>query len=460
MGALSGEADEGLRVVWPDDPAYAAARGGLSRSAVVPRDRPAAVARATSTDQVVEAMALAEQHDLTVAVRSGGHSLAFAGLREGTLALDLRGLDEVTVDAASRRAYVGPGVTSLALAEALEGTGLAFPVGHSGEVGLGGFLLAGGNGWNQGRWGSAAESVLGADLVLADGTRLRVDDRRETREALALLGGAGPGYPAVVTGFHLRLHPAPTVRRRALTFTPDRVREAAALAGRVTAVAEADLETTTVVARDGDEVTITVSATAHGLDAHHALRLLDVVDGPEVDRATTVEDEPTTLAAMLGVRTEPDGLAQVSQQAWSRLGPADVLAAVTDAVARAPGAYSSVLVTGASVRRDVPPREDLAYLPLGSLSVAAYAGWLPENGAEDGAENDAADALDRHRAWTEETVGTLREHWTGHYVGEVDLRATPERLERCFRPGMLARVEALRARLDPGGRLAAYPGRR
>jgi FAD/FMN-containing dehydrogenase len=46
---------------------------------------------------------------------------------------------------------------------------LAFPVGHCGHVGLSGFLLSGGLGWNSGHWGPACLSIRGLEVVTADG---------------------------------------------------------------------------------------------------------------------------------------------------------------------------------------------------------------------------------------------------------------------------------------------------
>jgi len=46
---------------------------------------------------------------------------------------------------------------------------LAFPAGHCPTVAIGGYLLAGGQGWNQGGWGIACSNVLAIDLANANG---------------------------------------------------------------------------------------------------------------------------------------------------------------------------------------------------------------------------------------------------------------------------------------------------
>ena len=61
---------------------------------------------------------------------------------------------------------------------ALAPHGLAFPAGHCPTVAISGYLLAGGQGWNQGGWGIACSNVLAIDLVNLDGELITADARR------------------------------------------------------------------------------------------------------------------------------------------------------------------------------------------------------------------------------------------------------------------------------------------
>ncbi len=83
-----------------------------------------------------------------------GHHYGGLSLLPGSLLLDLAPLDTVHVDPAARTAAVGPGATGRALAEALAGHGLHFPLPHISAVGLGGFLLGG--------WSGVRGQVIGA----------------------------------------------------------------------------------------------------------------------------------------------------------------------------------------------------------------------------------------------------------------------------------------------------------
>jgi FAD/FMN-containing dehydrogenase len=52
---------------------------------------------------------------------------------------------------------------------------LPFPAGHCPTVAIGGYLLGGGQGWNQGGWGIACSNVLAIDLVNAAGELITGD---------------------------------------------------------------------------------------------------------------------------------------------------------------------------------------------------------------------------------------------------------------------------------------------
>jgi FAD/FMN-containing dehydrogenase len=77
-------------------------------------------------------------------------------------------------------------------------------------VGLGGYLLQGGFGWHSRALGPACQSVLAINYVGADG-EVRHAGARENSDMYWAARGAGPGFPGVVTRFHLQLHPRPKV---------------------------------------------------------------------------------------------------------------------------------------------------------------------------------------------------------------------------------------------------------
>ena len=104
------------------------------------------------------------------------------------------------------------------LAPYLEERGRFFPGGHCPTVGIGGFLLQGGQGWNARGWGWAAEYVEAVDVVTAAGELVRAS-ADENADLYWAARGAGPGFFGVVTRFHLRTLPGPRTSRRPCTPT-------------------------------------------------------------------------------------------------------------------------------------------------------------------------------------------------------------------------------------------------
>lgn len=105
----------------------------------------------TCAQDVIDAVHTAIKHPekCQVAVRSGGHSFFVWSLHHDSILVDLGDWKEIIMDAEAGIAEVTPGVTGAELNQYLRAHhGLFFPGGHCPNVALGGFLLAGGQGWN------------------------------------------------------------------------------------------------------------------------------------------------------------------------------------------------------------------------------------------------------------------------------------------------------------------------
>jgi FAD/FMN-containing dehydrogenase len=193
-------------VIAPGDPDYDEARtifmGGFDV-------RPAVIARPDDAAGVARVIALARETGLPLAVRSGGHSGAAHGTVEGGIVLDVRGLRSLDVDAQARTAWAGSGLSAGDYSRAVGEHGLATGFGDTGSVGLGGITLGGGIGYLTRKHGMTIDSVLGAELVTADGDILRVDESSHPDLFWAIRGGGGNF--GVVTRFKYRLHPVDRV---------------------------------------------------------------------------------------------------------------------------------------------------------------------------------------------------------------------------------------------------------
>src|SRR5690242_4527885 len=99
----------GLMVLERGDEGFEAARRSLVWNGRRPARVPDAIARAASAEDAVAAVRLARERGLKLSVRSGGHNFVGNSVRDGGLVLDVSALDGVRVDAAARRAVVGPG---------------------------------------------------------------------------------------------------------------------------------------------------------------------------------------------------------------------------------------------------------------------------------------------------------------------------------------------------------------
>src|SRR5262245_53457234 len=207
------------RMIWQDEPGYEAARRATMWNARVPHRFPEVIAQASDVGDVVEAVKLARRKRLLISVCSGGHSWSGNHVRDGGLLLDLSRLNEVTIDKDALRATTGPGRLHHELAATLSRRGLFFPTGHCRGVGLGGYLLQGGFGWHSRVLGPACMSVLGLDVVTADGDIVYASDS-ENEDLYWAARGSGPGFFGVVTRFHLRVYPQPNVMGCALHAFP------------------------------------------------------------------------------------------------------------------------------------------------------------------------------------------------------------------------------------------------
>jgi len=186
--------------------------------------RPRYVARCVAAEDVVAGLAFAREHGLDVAVRAGGHSVAGASLCDDGLVLDLRGMDDVEVDAERRIARVGGGATWAQVDRATQPHGLATTGGRVSTTGVGGLTLGGGSGWLERKYGLACDNLLAAEVVTAAGDIVRASED-ENPELLWALRGGGGNF-GVVTTLELQLHPVgPEVLGGLVLHPADRGRE-------------------------------------------------------------------------------------------------------------------------------------------------------------------------------------------------------------------------------------------
>lgn len=207
-------------IIEPGDPSYEAARavynGAIDR-------RPRIIARCVDTADVIAAVTTARERGLTVAVRGGGHNGGGLGVWDDALVIDLSRMRAVHVDPAEGIVRAEGGATWGDVDHAAHPFGLAVPSGWISTTGVGGLTLGGGIGYLSRQFGLTIDTLLAADVVLADGSLVTADAERHPDLFWALRGGGGNF--GVVTSFAFRGSPVRNVVGGPMFFDLDRTAE-------------------------------------------------------------------------------------------------------------------------------------------------------------------------------------------------------------------------------------------
>jgi FAD/FMN-containing dehydrogenase len=186
----------------PGNDGYEAARRVLNASI----DRhPALIVQPTGVADVQNAVRFANERQLLVAVKCGGHSYAGKSTCDDGLQIDLSTFRHCRVDPAARSAYVAGGSLLAALDHEAMAHGLVTTAGTVSHTGVGGLTLGGGFGRLARRFGLALDNVKAVDIVTADGRLLRANAEENPDLYWAVRGGGGNF--GVVTAFEFQLHP-------------------------------------------------------------------------------------------------------------------------------------------------------------------------------------------------------------------------------------------------------------
>lgn len=171
--------------------------------------RPQAVVQVADADDVSRVVLFAQDSDMPLAVRAGGHSILGHSNSEGGLVLDLTRLKHIELDIEGRTARAGGGVLAGEYTSKAAEHGLATGFGDAPTVGIAGLTLGGGVGLLHRKLGLTVDNVLSAEMVTADGTVRQIDDTSDPDLFWAIRGGGGNF--GVVTGLRYRLYPVDQV---------------------------------------------------------------------------------------------------------------------------------------------------------------------------------------------------------------------------------------------------------
>jgi FAD/FMN-containing dehydrogenase len=433
---------------WRGDEGYEAARRGHMWNSRVPARYPDVVVEARNEDDVVAAVRLARQRGLKIAVRSGGHSWAAAFLRDGGMLIDVSRMCAFRVDAEARTARLQPGLKGTDLNRALRQHELFFPSGHCMTVGLGGFLLQGGFGWNSRLWGPACASVTAIEVVTADGELVAADANRNA-DLFWAAHGAGPGFFGVVTRFDVRLQPRPKQMMKSDYLYPiEALDDVLRWVRSVQPSLARTMECMVFVRRDifdhpGPGALVTAPVLAGSRDeAVEALAMLEScpVLGKAVKRDVNIVTEFDELLQGGEDLLYPRQRRYASDNMWTSAPAEALLPGMRSITASLPNAPSHMMWMLWGPPQTLP---DMAFSMEDDLYIALYSVWADE--AEDA----------RHQAWVTDHMRSLEPFASGIQLADENLAARPFRF---MADANFHRLQAIRSKRDPDGLFHSYMG--
>ena len=403
---------------------------------------PRAIVRAADAEDVAAAVTFARDHAQPLAVRSGGHSLAYLSVIDDAIVVDLSDMARVSIDPEARIARVQPGATSGDLAGPAHAHGLALSTGDTHSVGMGGLTTGGGIGFMVRKYGLAIDNLLSAQVVTAAGDILTASADEHPDLFWAIRGGGG--NVGIVTELVFRLAPVGQILGGELILPASRE----VLRGYLDYAAAAPDGLTTIAnllyappaphvpqERVGELVlsilTCWTGDLAAGERALAPLRALaaPVADAvkpipyPEIYRFTVHQAEPH--AASIRMMFADD----LSDRA---------LDAALAAMERASSPFSLVQFRGlgGAMARVADDATAFAHRQR-RLFVAIIGLWL-----------DAAEDAAGHDAWTAELWRAIRHEGSGVYVNFLQEEGQ-DRVREAYPPAIYARLAAIKRRYDP-----------
>jgi FAD/FMN-containing dehydrogenase len=207
-------------IVLPGEESWDAARQAWNLAV---DQRPALVVIPRSAADVQVLVDFARRHGLRVAMQATGHNAAPLGPLDDTILVKTHEMRAVEIDETRCIARVEAGAQWIDVTERASAAGLAPLAGSAPDVGIVGYTLGGGLSWLGRRYGLACNRLLAAELVTADGRRVRAS-RHENPDLFWALRGGGGSFAAVIA-IEFELIPLREVYAGMLLFPFDRARE-------------------------------------------------------------------------------------------------------------------------------------------------------------------------------------------------------------------------------------------
>ncbi|KAK0739064.1 hypothetical protein B0T21DRAFT_284264 [Apiosordaria backusii] len=439
-----------------------------SSSPYYPTRLPFGYCKPLTVSDILACVAVAKAENKRISIRSGGHSWACWSVRHDAILLDMidfeGGVESIRWEPERGEGVVScaSAVTSAQLNEFLEKGKRVFPGGHCPDVGLGGFLLQGGMGWNCKNWGWACEYVVGVDVVTAEGEVLHCD-KTQNEDLFFAARGAGPGFPAIVTRFYLRTLPLLPMWQSLYFFDIANFKDVLEWLIKLSPTASPTLEIVLVssfIPQSSPKPTLTAVFTSFSPSHPSALAALQPIHDSLPCPPSSNPDhpsrfcQPTSLpkeyAAQLAGNAAP-GFRTRSDNAYlsNNLSPSQVATALEPAFSTLPTKQSTALwfAMNPTSRRTLP--ENMALSMQSDHYFSVYAVWKEDVDDEkcDAWVKGVFDKLEE-----DEEEGTLL---VGSYLGDADFQFRQAGW-RFWGEEERGRLEGVRGRWDPRGRVCGF----
>jgi FAD/FMN-containing dehydrogenase len=166
--------------------------------------RPGIIAQCTGVSDVIQAVNFARENNLLVSVRGAGHNVAGNASIDDGLVIDLSHMRTVMVDPQKKTAVVQGGANWGDVDRETQAFNLVCAGGVVSDTGVGGLTLGGGLSWFRRKAGMSIDNLIGADMVLADGSYVHASES-ENQDLFWGIKGGGGNF-GIVTSFHFKLY--------------------------------------------------------------------------------------------------------------------------------------------------------------------------------------------------------------------------------------------------------------
>jgi FAD/FMN-containing dehydrogenase len=402
------------------------------------------IVKAADDKDVMTAVRFAREHAIKVGRRSGGHGWSSAHLRTGSMLIDLSLMQKIDIDAKNKTLWTHPGVLGSRINTELKPLGLIIPTAHHPTVGIGGFAMCGGFGWNSRLWGNGCAHILAVDVVNAEGELIRADEHQNT-DYLWAARGAGSGFFGVVTRMKLRANPMPKVMKlSAYGYAADVLEElftwARELVPKVPPYMELVIVSTAHDPKTGDWAPVRFTVAALALtdtdkEADEALALLETC--PVVGKATFRRvGIPTDLDQRYasGYSADPKGHRYAADNIYTNASAAELVPKLRKLFTDLPSPRSHVFWLNWGPIKPFP--DDMALSVQGDVYLGAYSIW--DNPADD----------EKMEQWPVNQFRPLEHLSVGGQMNDENIARHPQRY---LSDEANNKLEALREKLDPFG---------